>query len=105
MTSFKEQIQEDLNIFLNPEEFGDRAVYTPVTGTAVTCTILIDYDVLLQPDNYDAQVTTTETTITAQCEDVGIPQRGSTFQLVGGDTFTVANVIDNDETLITVIVK
>ena len=95
MPSFKEQLDLDLEGFVNPDEFGEDAIYYPVSGPPVGCSVLVDHDVVIQPDSYDAHVVETGTVITAIYNDVGEPRQGSTF-VVDGITYTVERITDND---------
>lgn len=40
--TFQTQLTADLAVFFNPDEFGRAATYTPVSGSAVTTTIMIE---------------------------------------------------------------
>jgi hypothetical protein len=87
--SLKTQIAADLSsVFFNTDDFAEAATYTPVSGDAVSCDVLVDHDVLIQADGYDATYATLGTTITAMVADVGTISRGDTF-LVDGTTYTV----------------
>ncbi len=61
MPTFQEQMELDLDVFINPDEFGIPAVYNPVIDDSaifepVSCNVIIDHDVILQPSDFDAQV-------------------------------------------------
>jgi len=99
----KDHIEADLAVFVGSGDFGYSAVYNPVSGDSVTCDILIDHDVILQPSSYDARVVETGSTITALYEDVGEPSTGSTFD-VAGITYKVARITDNDMVFVTMAV-
>ena len=106
MASLKEQMTADNTaVFLNHDEFAYPAVYTPVSAfePVVSCAVLLDHDVILQPSSYDARVVETGSTITALYADVGEPSAGSTF-VVSGVTYKVARITDNDMIFITMAV-
>lgn len=106
MVTFKEQITGDnTSVFFNPNDFAYPAVYTPVSAfyPVVSCTVLLDHDVILQPSSYDARVVETGSTITALYADVGEPSAGSTFE-VDGVTYKVARITDNDMIFVTMAV-
>lgn len=108
MTTFKEQMASDLaNVFYNSDEFADPAVYTPVSGDPVSCNIIVDHDVLIQADGYDVNMATLGTTITAQVADVGTVNRGDTFTLESGKTYTAQRIerYSQDGLEVTVVVK
>jgi len=113
MTTFKEQMAEDLaNVFYNASEFAEEAVYTPINWEpgdpeTVSCSILVDHDVLIQADGYDASVATLGTTVTAQVADVGTVSRGDTFTLESGTVYTVQRLdrYSQDGLEVTVVVK
>lgn len=117
MTTFKAQMAEDLaNVCYNTDEFADQAVYTPVSGDPVPCNIIVDHDVLIQADGYDATMATLGTTVTAQVADVGKPARGDTFSMIfvinnipleNGKVYTVQRIerYSQDGLEVTVVVK
>lgn len=81
------------------------AVYTPVTGAAVSCRIIINKNTLLQPTSMEAQVWDQGTTIEVILADIGNvePNRGSTF-VADGTTYTVQSVKENDGEVVEVVV-
>ena len=105
--TFKSQIVTDMAAFFNSDEFADAAVYSPVTGDDVPCNVIIDHDVLIQADGYDASVATLGTTITALVDDVGTISRGDTFTLESGTVYTVQRIerYSQDGLEVTVVVK
>ncbi len=108
MSAFQDQITADLAVFVNPDEFGSPAVYTPVLNDPdisepVSCNIIIDHDVALQPESYDAVVVETGTTVEALFSDVATPQKGSTFT-ADGNVYTVQRITDNDQTFVKMVV-
>ncbi len=108
MPSFKEQIDLDLDVFVNPEEFGVFAVYKPVLDDPivldqVSCNVIIEHDAVLQPAGYDAQVLETGTTIEALYRDVAEPQMGSIF-IIDGVVWEVERITDNDREFVKVVV-
>ena len=82
-------------------QVGVDAVYTPVTGDQVSCTVRLRHDVILQPSSYDAQIVETGSTIKALYSDVGEPEKGSTF-MIDETTYTVARITDNDRYFVVV---
>ncbi len=108
MPTFQEQMELDLDVFINPDEFGIPAVYNPVIDDSaifepVSCNVIIDHDVILQPSDFDAQVVETGTTLEAIYSVVAVPQKGSTF-VADGKVYTVQRVQDNDKALIKMVV-
>lgn len=104
--TFKTQLTDDMAVFYNADEFADTAVYSPVTGDDVSTEVIVDHDVLVQADGYDATMATLGTTVTAQVADVGAPSRGDTFA-VGSTTYTVQRIerYSDDGLEVTVVVK
>ena len=104
--TLKTQITDDMAVFYNSAEFADTAVYSPVTGDDVATEVIIDHDVLIQADGYDANYATLGTTITAMVADVGTVTRGDTFA-VGTTTYTVQRIerYSDDGLEVTVVVK
>jgi hypothetical protein len=104
--TFKTQITDDMAVFFNSSEFADTAVYSPVTGDDVPTEVIIDHDVLIQADGYDANYATLGTTITAMVADVGTVTRGDTF-VVGTTTYTAQRIerYSDDGRDVTVVVK
>jgi len=83
---------------------GETATFTPATGAAVTCYVLLSIAVDLQPD-LDTQSWTTGKTIDCLYASIGrTPERGETF-LVDSVTYTVASVIENDGLTVKMAVK
>jgi hypothetical protein len=108
MTTFKQQMAADLAaVFYNNAEFAEPVVYTPVTGDAMSCDVIIDHDVLIQADGYDVTVPTLGTTITAQVADVGTVIRGDTFTVESGTVYTAQRIdrYSEDGREVTVVVK
>lgn len=83
---------------------GESATFTPTTGAAVTCYVLLMIAVDIQPD-LDTQSWMTGKTIECLFADIGrTPERGETF-LVDSVTYTVASVIENDGLTVKMAVK
>jgi len=106
--TFAEDMQDDLAVFVSPDDFGVAAVYEPVLDDPViagqvSCNIVIAHDVVLQPESYDARVVETGTTIEAVFNDVATPQKGSTFT-AGGVVYTVQRITDNDRVIVKMVV-
>jgi len=114
LTTLKAQMASDLTAaFYNPDEFAEAAIYTPINWEpgdpeTVDCNIIVDHDVLIQADGYDASVATLGTTVTAQVSDVGTANRGDTFTLDGdGTEYTVQRIdqYSDDGLEVTMVVK
>ena len=96
------QLKTDLvNMFAT---MGELAMFTPATGSAVSCYVLLSVAVDMQPD-IDTQSWMTGKTIECLFADIGrAPERGETF-LVDSVTYTVASVIENDGMTVKMAVK
>jgi len=96
------QLKADLiNMFAT---MGESATFTPTTGSAVSCYVLLSIAVDMQPD-LDTQSWMTGKTIECLFADIGrAPERGETF-LVDSVTYTVASVIENDGLTVKMAVK
>ena len=109
MTNFKGQMAQDLSqIFYNVEEFAHAAVYSPVSGDDVSCRVMVDHDVLVQADGYDAAVATLGTTVSAMVADVGTVNKGDTFTINDSGTVYTVQRIDrysDDGLEVTMVVK
>jgi hypothetical protein len=82
------------DIFNSP--IGEDAVYTPAGGAAVTCRVIINRDILLQPDGLTAQAAVAGISIEALLSEIGQePNRNDVFT-VGAEIFTVSSIIRND---------
>jgi hypothetical protein len=69
------------------------AVYTPSGGEPVTLKVIIQKSTVLQPSGYDAEVLATVTSVKALLEDLGRePNRGDSLE-IGDDTFTIKEVL------------
>ena len=83
---------------------GEAATFTPATGAAVTCYVLLSIAVDMQPD-LDTQSWMTGKTIECLFADIGrTPERGETF-VVDSVTYTVASIIENDGLTVKMAVK
>ena len=105
--TFKSQLTTDMAVFYNSDEFADAAVYSPVSGDDVPCNVIVDHDVLIQADGYDATVATLGTTVTALVSDVGTLRRGDTFTLADDTVYTVQQIerYSQDGMEVTAVVK
>ena len=93
MTSIFETALRD--IFNDPEMAVD-AVFTHSGGSGIECRVILERDVLLQPNAMYAQAYELGNTIEAMSSDLGVvPNRGDTFT-IGTETFTV-QAIDRNE--------
>lgn len=83
---------------------GENATFTPSGGAAISCRVILERSVLMQPSSMEAQVWERGTTIEAQlAEIIDEPNRGDTFA-IGSETFTVQSIEENDGITIKVIV-
>lgn len=100
MTAFDTAIKD----IFDDENIGSDAVYTPSGGSAISCRVIIERNVLLQPDSMTTQVYEHGTTIEAILDDMGAePNRGDTF-VIGTETFTVQSIDSNDGMTVVCIV-
>ena len=84
---------------------GHGATFTPAAGSAVGCHVDIQFNVQLQPDGYQSQVTESATVIEAALAELTqLPLRGDTFT-VGAVTYTVDALLENDGYVVKVSVK
>ena len=81
---------------------GETAVFTPATGSPVSCYVFINFNVELQPSGMEVQVWERGTVIEALLTDSGEgaatgrePARGETFT-VAGTVYTVKAILEND---------
>ena len=75
---------------------GDSATFTPSGGAAVSCTVIITFNVMLQPTGVESQVWQGGTTIEALLSEItNEPNTGDVFT-VGAQTYTVQAPIAND---------
>lgn len=90
------------DLFSSP--MGDDATFTPAGGVAISCRVIVNRSVLLQPAGMDAQVYERGTTIEVILADIGAePIRGDVF-VVGTETFTVQSIDSNDgDTVVAVV--
>ena len=83
---------------------GEDAIYTPAGGAAVACRVVVNRNVLMQPDGMTAMVYEKGTTVEAMLSEIGgEPNRGDTFT-VGTETFTVQSIEQNDGYTVTAVV-
>jgi len=89
--------------------FSDRnlavdALYHPAGGPSVSCRVIFEEDILLQPPEMMAQIDERGTTIEARLVDLGKePDRDETF-VIGSDTYTVQRIDENDGLVVRMIV-
>lgn len=78
-------------------EIGSDAVFKPASGPDVPdCRIIINRDILMQPESMTAQVYERGISIEALISEIGrAPVRGEQFA-VGVETFTVQSLVRND---------
>jgi hypothetical protein len=84
--------------------FCGTAIYTPVSGNSVECSVRVDHDVILQPDSYNVTVVETGTVIEGFVSEIGEPRHGSIF-VKNGITYTVKRIESNDGRYIRLVVK
>ena len=83
---------------------GDDATYNPAGGAPVACRVIVNRDIMLQPDGITAQAAAIGTSIEADLSVIGAePNRGDTFT-VGAETFTVQAISRNDGIIVEAIV-
>lgn len=84
-------------------ELGEDAVYTPVSGTVKALRVFIERDISMQPTGFEGQVFERGTIIEALLADLGgEPDPGATF-VVGGETYTVRTIQDNDDYIVRMV--
>lgn len=77
-------------------QLGRAATFTPATGSAVSCTVVLDVGVRLQTDGYTGQASAQVTTVEGLVSEIGRePNRNETF-LIGSTTYTVQSTLEND---------
>jgi len=94
----------ELDGFVRNDEFGQAAVYhpsldDPVIPDTLDCDIILEFDAVLQPSSYDAQVVETGTIIEALYRDIAEPRHGSHF-VVGDKKYVVERIMDNDRVFV-----
>ncbi len=98
---------DDMNDTVGPAIFnalGDVSTFTPSGGSAVSCTVVITFNVMLQPTGVEAQVWQRGTTIEALLSEItNEPNRGDVF-VVRGVSYTVQAVLENDGVSVRVVV-
>lgn len=83
---------------------GDAATFRPSGGAAVSCTVVITFNVMLQPTGIESQVWQGGTTIEALLSEItNEPNRGDVF-VVRGVSYTVQAVLENDGVSVRVVV-
>lgn len=91
-------IRSDMEAVL-PEMFevlGEEATFTPAGGDPVSCYILIDFDVDLQPDGFSTTAWQRSTVIEAVLSVIGAePNRGDIFTYKS-TAYTVEKITSND---------
>lgn len=94
MTTFQEQLAADLAVFFNSNEFGRAATYTPVSGSAITTTVLIEEGAGMQ-DNVMGINPAAVARISVQLAVITNPKQHDTFT-VGTKVWTVVDEISRD---------
>jgi hypothetical protein len=80
------------------------ALFSRDGGAGINCRVILERDILLQPNAMNSQVYERGTTIEAILSDVGnVPERGDTFT-IGAETFTVQAIDRNDGYTVRMIV-
>lgn len=83
---------------------GDSSTFTPSGGAAKTCSVVITFNVMLQPTGVESQVWQGGTTIEALLSEItNEPNRGDVF-VVDGVSYTVQSVLENDGVSVKVVV-
>ena len=93
----------------NTPYIGDDALYIPASGAAIPCRVLVERNVLLQPNSMNAQVTERGITIEAQLSEILTePKSGDMFIINPDDdraeSFTVESIDENDGITVKAIV-
>lgn len=103
MTDIEEIFDNAASVLFN--RIGRDAVYQPVTGDPVSCKVVIERDVDLEPSGFSAQIWGKGITIEAILSELGKePDAEETFT-VDGITYTVLTVKENDGRFVIIIVK
>lgn len=85
--------------------FGDPGTFTPLVGSVVEdIRVVIDHNAELSPEGQEFGITVIGTTIDALIVDVGVPKQGDVFT-VGGVDYKVKGTVENNKTLVKVVVK
>jgi len=89
---------------MEPDEFGQPAIYTDSDLNEISCNVLIEHDVLLQPSGFDSQVVEIGTTIEALFSDIGAPKKGDLFT-IDSIVYNVIRVEENDKIFVKMTVS
>ncbi len=88
--TFAAQMEKDLDVFFNVDEFAGIATYTPAGGTSISINICLD--------EYDPGISDIapgdEMLILVKSSEV-VPKRGDTF-IIAGDTWYFLEVLNSD---------
>jgi len=85
--------------------FGDAATLRRgVTGTYIPCDVEVEFEVEIQPDGYEVEYMERVTTLEALVSEVGAIERGDTFDITSGDTYTVRRILENNGQFVKVVV-
>ena len=91
--TFKDQLEEDLDVFFNTEEFAETVAYTPSgEGGPMDIPALVDFDE--NPEDMGANVRSSGR-ITVKAADVPAPGYRDAF-VRGGKIFTIVRVLRGD---------
>ena len=85
-------------------KLGTSATYTPSAGDAVSCSVVVQSGTGLMPMDTQAQFFGAETHLFCLVDECGEPDRGETFT-VGGTTYTVDEVLDNNSYVVEMRVR
>lgn len=82
-------------------EIGSDAVFSPASGSDVPCRVIVNRDILMQPESMTAQVYERGISIESLLSEIGrAPVRGERFTVTtetfGVETFTVQSLVRND---------
>lgn len=91
-----------VDVLFADSNFGQAATYTPPSGPAVACTVIVSKSTQQQPGT-EAYMQERFTTIAVRKSEVDQPKRGGTF-LVGSTTYVVDKIQDDDGIVVTTVV-
>ena len=79
---------EDMSVFYDLGGFAQAATYTPRSGPAVPCLVLVEHDLASYGQTAQTQVGTVVLSMRVS-EVPEAPRRGDTFAIAGGATYKV----------------
>ena len=86
------------------EKLGKAAMYYPVDGEEISCTVHLDEELTTSPDGFDLKAYQATKTIEALFSEIGkFPQKGERF-VIGSYSYEVKSVIPQDSSDIFVLI-